>query len=175
MILARERGREVDKVGHRLALDLIDGRGVIGTGKPSSSTYICKSCHKARVARFASGSWEHVFVAAPGSALTRYRRALERRHIFGAEIAAKAMAFLSLRDPLGLLALYAAEGPPKLDKASSGGSAGSRLSLATCRYMTCSGLRPRFMLCLVARIRRCRFSGGERLTTTAGFRSGQVA
>jgi hypothetical protein len=76
-----------------------------------------------------------VLVAAPGSALTRYRRALERRHVVGAEIAAKAMAFLSLRDALGLLALYATEGPPKLDKASSGGSAGSRSSLTTtCRY-----------------------------------------
>ena len=39
---------------------------------------------------------------AQGSALTRYRRAIERRHIFGAEIAAKEMAYLSLRDALGL-------------------------------------------------------------------------
>ena len=51
-------------------------------------------------------------MTAKGSALTRYRRALERRHVFGAEIAAKEMAFLSLRDALGLLALYAAEGSP---------------------------------------------------------------
>ena len=50
-------------------------------------------------------------MTAQGSALTRYRRALERRHIFGAEIAAKEMGFLSLRDALGLLALYAAELP----------------------------------------------------------------
>ena len=57
-------------------------------------------------------------MTAQGSALTRYRRALERRHIFGAEIAAREMAFLSLRDALGLLALYAAEDSPKFDKAA---------------------------------------------------------
>jgi len=50
--------------------------------------------------------------------LTRYRRALERRHIFGAEIAAKEMGYLSLRDALGLLALYAAEDSPKYEKAA---------------------------------------------------------
>ena len=59
-----------------------------------------------------------MFVTAQGSALTRYRRALERRHIFGAEIAAKEMAFLSLRDALGLVALYASEESPKFDKAA---------------------------------------------------------
>ena len=59
-----------------------------------------------------------MFVTAQGSALTRYRRALERRHIFGAEVAAREMAFLSLRDALGLLALYAAEDSPKFDKAA---------------------------------------------------------
>ena len=52
-------------------------------------------------------------------ALTRYRRALERRHIFGAEIAASEMGFLSLRDALGLLALYAAEDSPKFGKAAT--------------------------------------------------------
>jgi hypothetical protein len=57
-------------------------------------------------------------VAAQDSALTRYRRALERRHIFGAEIAAKEMGYLSLRDALGLLALYAAEDSPKYEKAA---------------------------------------------------------
>jgi hypothetical protein len=59
-----------------------------------------------------------MFVTEQGSALTRYRRALERRHIFGAEVAAREMAFLSLRDALGLLALYAAEDSPKFDKAA---------------------------------------------------------
>jgi hypothetical protein len=64
------------------------------------------------------GLCEHPFVTAQGSALTRYRRALERRHIFGAEIAAKEMAYVSLRDALGLLALYASEDSPKYDRAA---------------------------------------------------------
>jgi hypothetical protein len=59
-----------------------------------------------------------VFVTAKGSALTRFRRALERRHIFGAEIAARETAFLSLRDAVGLLALYAAEDSHKYDRAA---------------------------------------------------------
>jgi hypothetical protein len=58
-------------------------------------------------------------VTAQGSALTRYRRALERRHIFGAEVAAREMGFVSLRDALGLLALYAAEDSPKFGKAAT--------------------------------------------------------
>lgn len=40
-----------------------------------------------------------MFVTAQGSALTRYRRALERRHIFGAEIAAKECSLPSPRPP----------------------------------------------------------------------------
>jgi hypothetical protein len=59
-----------------------------------------------------------VFVTAQGQPLTRYRRALERRHLFGAETAAREMGFMPLRDALGLLALYAAEGSPKYDKAA---------------------------------------------------------
>ena len=66
-----------------------------------------------------SDTCEHPFVTAQGSALTRYRRALERRHIFGAEVAAKEMAYLSLRDALGLFALYAGEDPPKYGKAAT--------------------------------------------------------
>ena len=50
--------------------------------------------------------------------MPRYRRALERRHVFGAELAAKEMGYVSLRDALGLLALYAAEDSPKYDKAA---------------------------------------------------------
>ena len=67
----------------------------------------------------ARSTWEHVFVTVQGSALARYRRALERRHIFGAEIAAKEMAYVSLRDALGLLALYALEDSPKYGKAAT--------------------------------------------------------
>jgi hypothetical protein len=65
-----------------------------------------------------ASSWEHTFVTAQGSALTRYRRALERRHIFGAEMSAKEMGCVPLRDALGLLALYAAEDSPKYEKAA---------------------------------------------------------
>lgn len=60
-----------------------------------------------------------MFVTVQGNALTRYRRAVERRHIFGAEIAAKEMAYVSLRDALGLLALYAAEDSPKFGRAAT--------------------------------------------------------
>ena len=65
------------------------------------------------------GSCEHAFVTAQGQPLTRYRRALERKHIFGAEIAAREMGFIPLRDALGLLALYASEDSPKYDKAAT--------------------------------------------------------
>jgi hypothetical protein len=41
-----------------------------------------------------------MFVTAQGSALTRYRRAIERRHIFGAEIANQEMSYISPRDGL---------------------------------------------------------------------------
>jgi hypothetical protein len=58
-------------------------------------------------------------VTAQDSALTRYRRALERRHIFGAEIAVWEMGYISPRDALGLLALYAALDSPKYDKAAT--------------------------------------------------------
>lgn len=57
-------------------------------------------------------------MTAQGSALTRYRRALERRHVFGAEVALKEMSYISPRDALSLLALYAAEDSPKYEKAS---------------------------------------------------------
>lgn len=50
--------------------------------------------------------------------LTRYRGAIERPHMFGAEIAAREMGFVSLRDALGLLVLYASEDSPKFDKAA---------------------------------------------------------
>jgi hypothetical protein len=57
-------------------------------------------------------------VTAQGQPLTRYRRALERRHIFGAEIALRELGYVSLKDALGLVGLYAAEGSPKFEKAA---------------------------------------------------------
>jgi hypothetical protein len=55
-------------------------------------------------------------VTSQGSALTRYRRALERRHVFGAELAAREMGYVSLGDALGLLALYAGEQSLKYER-----------------------------------------------------------
>lgn len=57
-------------------------------------------------------------MTAQGHPLTRFRRALERKHIFGAELAAREMGFVPLADALGLLALYAEEQSPKYDKAA---------------------------------------------------------
>ena len=57
-------------------------------------------------------------MTAQGQPLTRYRRALERRHIFGAEMALRELGYVSLRDALGLLALYAEEDSPKYEKAA---------------------------------------------------------
>ena len=59
-----------------------------------------------------------MFVTAQGSPLSRYWRALERRHIFGAEIAVREMNYISPRDALGLLALYASFDSPKFEKAA---------------------------------------------------------
>jgi hypothetical protein len=59
-----------------------------------------------------------VFVTAQGQPLTRFRRAVERKHIFGAELAAREMGFVPLVDALGLLVLYAGEQSPKYEKAA---------------------------------------------------------
>jgi hypothetical protein len=58
-------------------------------------------------------------VTAQGSAFTRYKRALERQHVLGAEIAVREMNYISPRDALGLLALYAALDSPKYEKAAT--------------------------------------------------------
>ena len=57
-------------------------------------------------------------MTAQGSPLTRYRRALDRRHIFGAEIAARETGHLPLAEALGLVALYADEDCPKFEPAA---------------------------------------------------------
>src|SRR5829696_9423759 len=79
----------------------LGARGRLGTawGEASSLRHVRRELW--------SRPWEHAFATAQGSALTRYRRALERRHIFGAEIAVREMSYISPRDALGLLALYA--------------------------------------------------------------------
>ena len=96
-----------------------------------------------------------MFVTAQGSALTRYRRALERRHIFGAEIAAKEMAFVSLRDALGLLALYAAEDSPKYGKAATRYMDGSRSSPTISSPRIYNWPQPHYRHCTVGRTRPC--------------------
>jgi hypothetical protein len=58
-------------------------------------------------------------VTAQGSPLTRYRRAVELRSLLLAELAAREMSHVPLRDALGLLALYAAAGDTKYERASA--------------------------------------------------------
>ena len=58
-------------------------------------------------------------MTAQGQPLTRYRRALERWHISGPSSLPREMGYVSLRDALGLLALYAAESSPKYEKAKT--------------------------------------------------------
>jgi hypothetical protein len=53
-----------------------------------------------------------------GSAHGRFQRALQRRHLVAAEMAAKEMGQLSLIDALMLVACYARTGSPKFDKAA---------------------------------------------------------
>ena len=98
--------------------------------------------------------WEHVFVTAQGSALTRFRRALERRHIFGAEIAAKEMAYVSLRDALDLVALYAAEDSRKYTRRRCVGSVASRSKATIYSSQIFNLRRPRYRRCVVDPTRR---------------------
>jgi hypothetical protein len=58
-------------------------------------------------------------VTAQGSPITRYRRAIERRSLVLAEIAAREATFLTLPDALGLLCLYAAAEDPKFPRAAA--------------------------------------------------------
>jgi hypothetical protein len=53
-----------------------------------------------------------------GSAHGRFQRAIRRRHLRAAEMAAKEMGQLSLIDALTLVACYARTGSPKFDKAA---------------------------------------------------------
>lgn len=64
-------------------------------------------------------SCEHSFVTAQGSPLTRYRRAIESRSLLLAELSARVMNHVPLRDALGLLALYAAERDAKYERAAA--------------------------------------------------------
>lgn len=61
---------------------------------------------------------EHSFVTAQGSALTRFRRAVERQQVFQAELAAREMGHVPLGEALALVALYATAGSPKAEPAA---------------------------------------------------------
>jgi hypothetical protein len=64
------------------------------------------------------GLCEHSFVTAQGSALTRFRRAVERQQVFQAELAAREMGHVPLAEALALVVLYAAAGSPKAEPAA---------------------------------------------------------
>jgi hypothetical protein len=51
-----------------------------------------------------------------GSAHGRFQRALKRRHVVAAEMAAREMGQLSLLDALTLVACYARTGSPKFER-----------------------------------------------------------
>lgn len=87
--------------------------------------------------------------------LTRYRRALERRQTFGAEIAARETGFVALRDAVGLLALYASEDSPNYDKAATRWLARLALETDDLHCGTSSSQRPRSRRCPPGRSRRC--------------------
>ena len=62
---------------------------------------------------------EHLFVTAQGSASTRFRRAIERKSVINAELAAREMGRLDLEDALSLVLLYAAADDPRFDRAAT--------------------------------------------------------
>lgn len=66
-----------------------------------------------------TGSWEHAFVTAQGSAATRFRRAVERKSLLNAELAAREMGHLTLEDALSLVLLYAAADDPRFERAAA--------------------------------------------------------
>jgi type II secretory pathway component PulM len=58
-----------------------------------------------------------MFVA-QGPAHTRFARAVQRRELFRAEVAAREMGRMSLNEALALVCLYASEGSPKFEAAA---------------------------------------------------------
>jgi hypothetical protein len=59
-----------------------------------------------------------MFLTSQGSAHGRFQRAIERRHIDQAELAARELGRLSLLDALSLVMLYASEGSAKFEPAA---------------------------------------------------------
>ena len=60
-----------------------------------------------------------MFVTAPGSPATRFRRAIDRKSLLNAELAAREMGHLVLEDALSLVLLYAAADDPRFDRAAT--------------------------------------------------------
>jgi hypothetical protein len=60
-----------------------------------------------------------MFVTAQGSALTRFRRGVERKSLLNAELAAREMGRLDLEDALALVILYAGADDPRFDRAAT--------------------------------------------------------
>ena len=59
-----------------------------------------------------------MFVSSQGSPHTRFARAIKRRQVFQAEMAARELGRLSLNDALSLVCLYAAVESPKFEPAA---------------------------------------------------------
>lgn len=59
-----------------------------------------------------------MFVTSQGTASGRFSRAIQKRSIFAAEIAARELGQLPLTYALELVALYASEGDPKAERAA---------------------------------------------------------
>jgi hypothetical protein len=57
-------------------------------------------------------------VTADASARTRFKRAIERRNLWGAEDAARELPKLTLAEALELVHLYGERGSPKYEKAA---------------------------------------------------------
>jgi hypothetical protein len=57
-------------------------------------------------------------VTSQGSALTRYRRAIETQSVVLAELSAREMGHVPLTDALALVTLYAESGSPKAEPAA---------------------------------------------------------
>jgi hypothetical protein len=63
-------------------------------------------------------SCEHVFVTSQGTAHGRFSRAIARRRLLEAELAAEELGGLALEDALALTYLYAEVGSPKFERAA---------------------------------------------------------
>ena len=58
-----------------------------------------------------------MFVTAQGSPATRFKRAIERRSLLNAELAAREMGSVTLEEALQLVVLYAEQADPRAERA----------------------------------------------------------